>query len=145
MTSTKENSPAIPKLIHVARIQNGSPIPTYLFLRKLNPQLYTWFEQGKNDAETETSVSASNAEEAMRLAYRHWQNHSFRMLNCGFRYNLPERDEHGINALFHQMVASYSSSNGIYFDEDQGNNCFINFASEEARKLWKKLKSKSSQ
>jgi len=61
------------------------------------------------------------------------------MVNCGFRYTLPERDEHGYNALFHQMAASYATSNGVYFDEESGNNCFVNFASEEAKNLLKVL------
>jgi hypothetical protein len=111
----------------------------YVFLRKINPHTYTWFEQ-EDDSEKETVVTAINIEEALRLASRHWTHEYFRMLNCGFRYTLPERDEHGINALFHQMVASYSSMNGIYFDEEIGCNCFVQNGSEEARNLWKQLK-----
>ena len=61
-------------------------------------------------------------------------------MHCGFRYTLPERDEHGLNALFNQMVASYSSSNGVYFEQELGHPCIVQNASIQARLLWKKLK-----
>jgi len=91
-----------------------------------------------NAGEQATTVSGETVEEAMRLAARHWQKDSFTTVICGFRYTLPERDEHGINALFHQMVASYSSMNGVYYDEELGNNCFVQNASDEAIRLWKR-------
>lgn len=127
-----------PKIIHVARIQPRGAL-RYLLLRKKDPHTFTWYEQeGSN--ENETSVSAPTFEEAMQQARRQWKNASFRTVNCGFRYTLPERDEHGCNALFHQMISSYNSPNGVYYDEELGHNCFINFASMEARDLWQKLK-----
>lgn len=126
------------KVIHVARILPKGNLQ-YLLLRKVDPQTYVWYRQEGN-SEVETSISRTSAEEAIHQARRFWKKDFFRLLNCGFRYTLPERDEHGSNALFHQMIASYSSPNGIYFDEDLGHNCFVNFASQEARDLWETLK-----
>lgn len=127
------------KLIHVARFQPKGSLK-YLFLRKMDPQTYLWHEESNEHKEAPTGVMATSVEEAMRLANRQWDGDAFRFLNCGFRYTLPERDEHGINALFWQMAQSYASSNGIYFDEDLGSNCFVNFASQEAKDLLATLK-----
>jgi hypothetical protein len=126
-------------LIHAAFIQAPKGHSVSLFLRRLNPHTFTWFEQGIDGKESETVISAQTIEEALRLAALAWRSNYFRTLMCGFRYTLPERDEHGINALFYQMVASYSTSNGVYFDEEIGCNCYIQNASDEARKLWKSL------
>lgn len=122
-------------LIHVGICFRKGIGSHHLYLRKIDPHTFQWFH-----GEKETSVSANNIEEAIRLANREWKINDFRLLNCGFRYTLPERDEHGINALFHQMVASYSSSNGIYYDSALGANCIVQNASLEARNLWNKLK-----
>lgn len=126
------------KLIHIGRIEGTTPMPKYIFLRQMTPYHYAWF-MWDNPNETETPVWGPTAEEAIRLAYKHWKIDNFRTVNCGFRYTLPERDEHGSNALFYQMIASYSSMNGIYFDEELGSNCIVHNASMEARKLWKIL------
>lgn len=136
MTSTTENTNS--KLIHIARVKSSSGIWEYLFLRKLETNRFTWFLQTKQDSSIiETLVSGQTVEEAMRLAARHWKTDSFTNVNCGFRYTLPERDEHGINALFHQMAASSGSMNGVYYDEELGNNCFVQNASDEAFRLWR--------
>jgi hypothetical protein len=125
------------KLIHAAAIYaNGKWC--YLFLREDAKRHFTWHEEQENGTnEITTPISAPSIEEAMHLASKHWKNNSFKTIHCGFRYTLPERDEHGINAFFYQMVASYSSGNGIYYDESIGNNCFVQNASEEALNLWK--------
>ena len=129
------------KLIHLGRILDNKGNPNYLFLRQKAHDLFTWHQEANaNNLEIETAISGSTIEEALRLARKHWQFDSFRTVLCGFRYNLPERDEHGNNALFHQMAASYASSNGVYFDEDLGHNCLVNFASREAQDIWNKLK-----
>ncbi|MEI8125171.1 MAG: hypothetical protein WCG42_05410 [Parachlamydiaceae bacterium] len=134
MTPTSEKKSE--KLIHAARcFVNGSW--HYLFLRKESDNSFVWSMED-NAGEQATTVSGETVEEAMRLAARHWQKDSFTTVICGFRYTLPERDEHGINALFHQMVASYSSMNGVYYDEELGNNCFVQNASDEAIRLWKR-------
>lgn len=128
------------KLIHAARIYTQGEW-RLLYLRKHENGHFSWLEeQQKGTQEIESPVSGQTVEEAMRLAPKHWKNQSFTTINCGFRYTLPERDEHGINALFHQMAASYSSGNGVYYDEELGNNCFVQSASEEAIALWQRLK-----
>lgn len=124
-----------PKLIHIARIQTSeSPLPQYLFLRKHGDNLFVW-----HDIERELNISGSSISESLKMGRKAWRLNSFRTVNCGFRYTLPERDEHGCNALFCQMMESYRSYNGIYFDEDLGHNCFVSFASQEALSLMKKL------
>jgi hypothetical protein len=115
-------------LIHVGRTSRG-----YVYLRKLGELEYRWFEE-----DNATDVVAPHAEEAIRLGFRKWD---LRLIHCGFRYTLPERDEHGINALFYQMGASYESMNGVYFEEELGFNCIVHNPSDEARHLWNKLKS----
>lgn len=131
----------IGKLIHLAQIILPQKGPRLLLLRKEDAVRYAWYEEHAPSKESATPLFAPTAEEAIRGAYLNWKENFFRTINCGFRYSLPERDEHGNNALFHEMVASYSSMNGIYFDEDLGHNCFVNFASDEAKKLWKELQS----
>lgn len=136
----KNMNPPLPKLIHLARVIVPKTGLRYLFLRKKDSHEFIWTEGLLEGEEQETGISGLKLEDAMREAVRKWRKTPFRMINCGFRYTLPERDEHGINALLHQMIASYSSFNGIYFDEDLGSNCFVNFASLEAKDLWQCLK-----
>lgn len=125
-------------LIHVGKYHPPKRGTRWLFLRKLSPHHYIWFE-ADGDNETKTEVEASSIEEALRLAHRTWKSHAFRTLICGFRYTLPERDEHGMNALFHQMATSQNTMNGTYFDESLGHNCFVQGASQEALELLKDL------
>ncbi len=127
------------KLIHVAFILRPRAGKSTLYLRKISEQLYTWFEESNGTEIEMETLSAQTIEEAMRLAHRNLKEFSFRTLNCGFRYTLPERDEHGINALFWQMGASYSAPGGVYFDEEVGHNCFVQNSSYNALKMWRKL------
>lgn len=133
MTSTTEHTI---RLIHIARIFTKSGW-RYLFLRETEKSRFSWHEQTGN-GEVETGVAAATIEEALRLAALKWKKDNFTTVICGFRYTLPERDEHGINALFHQMAASYASPNGIYYDDELGNNCIVQNASEEALRFWRK-------
>lgn len=126
-------------LIHVAEIQEQNKGKRYLFLRQLDPYRYVWFKEESPGNEIETVIWGANTEEAIYAARKAWKNELFRTLNCGFRYTLPERDEHGSNALFYQMAASYSSMNGVYFEDELGSNCIVHNASMEARDLWKRL------
>lgn len=119
-----------PKLIHVG-FKNGTE---KLFLR-FNGDHYFWETQDG----TLTSITAPTIEEAMRLAHREWDADHFRSLICGFKYDAVERDEHGINALFHEMIASYSTATGVYFDESEGHLCKVDRASRQALDLWKEL------
>lgn len=130
------------KLIHVATyFQKGGWILVYL--RKTADQGYAWFAEITAGQESGTPVGGSTPEEALRLAHREWVDSSFRTIRCGYRFTLPERDEIGSNALFHQMIASYSSSNGVYFDEELGHQCIVKEISQEAYDLWKKLAAES--
>ncbi|MGK0183283.1 MAG: hypothetical protein ACI9YB_002595 [Halioglobus sp.] len=126
------------KLIHVAKIQPPKKGQIFLFLREDSGNKYTWYEE-KGGTEEITEISASSPSIAIRAAYKHWVDCSFRTLRCGRRFELPERDEHGCDALFHQMAASYTNSGGVYFDENLSQNCVVNDASDEAIDLWKKL------
>lgn len=136
MTAATEKK--LGKLIHVALImEKGAWSPIYL--RKLDEQHFAWFTVNPDGSETQTPIDAISTEAAIQQAYPFWKSKNIRMLNCGFKYQLPERDEHGINALFWEMVAGYTSPNGIYFDQVAGSNFFVNFASQQALKLWKSL------
>lgn len=128
-----------PKLIHVTSIQVQNQGKMYLYLRQIEPFHYLWFQPEGSGAESETPIRGGTVEEAMIAANNAWKGNEIRTLHCGFRYTLPERDEVGTNALFHQMIASYSSMSGVYFDEDLRANCIVHFASNEARHLWKQL------
>lgn len=127
------------KLIHIAHVYLKNEGHAYLFLRKMDPYRYMWFQQNHLGAEVETSVWGGTVEETILAAYKEWKYQSIRMVHCGYRYTLPERDEVGTNALFHQMAASYSSMSGIYFDEDLEFNCIVQNASSEARELLKRI------
>lgn len=129
------------KLIHLGQYLLPKEGKRLLLLRQKDPSFYAWYEEQPNGEEKETEAGGSNIEEALRQAHKLFKPYSFRTIICGFRYSLPERDEHGINALFHQMVASYSSFDNIYFDQDVGHNCYVQNASHEALDLWHRLKS----
>lgn len=133
-----------PKLIHVAFIQERGQTKTPLFLRQIEPFRFIWFQEDQTGGLNETPVWGGTWEEALSAAYKKWQKDYFKPLNCGFRYTLPERDEVGTNALFHQMVSSYSSMTGVYFDEELSSNCIVNNASVEAREFWNHLQKKDS-
>lgn len=131
------------KLIHTGSIQTKKG-KRYLFLREVEPHHYIWFLEEEPGKEMDTGVSAASIEFALQLARKTWKMDNFRTVICGFRYTLPERDEHGANALFHEMAASYASSNGVYFDHDLGHNCVVYHASKEARQLLHRLLASSS-
>lgn len=128
----------VDKLIHIGQIQEPKQGSLYVFLRQVNPHCYTWFKDDLKGQRVATSLSAPTIEEALRLAQQAWKNKSFRTVICGFRYSLPERDEHGTNALFYQMAASYASASGVYFDDELGHNCIVHQASQEAQMFLKK-------
>ena len=126
-------------LIHVARYTLPNQGKRLLFLRQKDPSYFAWYEETQDGEEVETDIGGANVEDALRLAHKKWREYYFTTLNCGFRYTLPERDEHGSNALFHQMMASYASANGVYFDQNLGHNCYVQAASQEALDLWHRL------
>lgn len=133
------NEPGSRKLIHVGKYTQGLGEKTYLFLRRRGPMDYVWYQENVGQ-EADTGVQAPTAEGALRLAQKKWKHRNFTTIICGFRYTLPERDEHGMNALFHQMAASYNTPTGVYFDEELGHNCQVQNASNEALDLWRMLR-----
>ncbi len=129
-------------LIHVGRYILPKKGRRLLYLRQKDPSYFAWYEESPEGEEVETDIGGANVEDALRLAHKEWRGYYFTTLNCGFRYTLPERDEHGSNALFYQMIASYSTATGVYFDQNLGHNCFVQAASQEALDLWDRLKHK---
>lgn len=127
------------RLIHAAQILLKDQGLKYLFLRQVSPNQFAWFLEQRPGQESDTPISADQVEIAIHLARQQWNQDSFRLVGCGFRYSLPERDEHGQNALFYQMAASYSNPTGVYYDETLGHNCIVQFASAEARALLERL------
>lgn len=125
-------------LILVARQMGAKSL---LLLRKIEPKLFRWSVYD-GEKETETDVHAEEAAEAIRLGVAYWRG--FTPLPCGYVFTLPERDEHGNNALFSQMVKSLESPSGIYFDEDLGHNCIVKEIPSETRRLYQTLKSFAS-
>ncbi|MCH9627073.1 MAG: hypothetical protein S4CHLAM2_07070 [Chlamydiales bacterium] len=119
----------------------GSIYPKqYLFLNKLNSSEFQWVKALPLSQEEPTPCKGSTAAKAIQSAYKLWGDHDFRLLHCGFRYTLPERDEVGCNAFFWQMAQSYASASGRYFDEETGHLCYVDFASQEALELWRKIR-----
>lgn len=119
-------------IIHVAKA--GSQI---LLLRKVSDHHFQWYED-TSKGEAETPFYGTSPREALALAKREWKASTFfRFVHCGKRFTLPERDEHGENALFHQMVQSLESINGTYLDEELGHACIVEDISIEARELYR--------
>lgn len=127
------------ELIHIAEIQPFK----YLFLRKEGEKHYAWFAETIDGKEEATEVNAPNIEEAIRLAKKFWQSSYFKLIPCGFRFTLPERDEHGGNALFYQAIRSLNSMTGVYFDEELGHNCVVHQIPSRIRELYASLKAQN--
>lgn len=113
-------------VLHVAFVSEAP-----FFLRKTSETTFEW-----QDEEGKPIIFAGSVEEACRLLNQRFQN-SLRYLNCGKRFTLPERDEHGSTALFHHLVASQKTVNGIYFDSEFGCSSIVKEASLEALRLSK--------
>ena len=124
------------RIIHIGKLHGPKII---LILRQMAPFRYVWFKVRDRGGEEESPIWGGTPQEAIQAARKAWKSESFQTINCGFRYTLLERDEYGANALFCQMAASYSTSSGVYFEEELGSNCIVHNASAEARDLYKKL------
>ena len=124
------------RLMHIGVIRDvgGSHL---LFLREVDRK-YHWFLE-KRGEEEKTALGADKMEEAIQLAYREWGRLEFRFLGCGYRFTLPERDEHGDPASFYQMVKALQSSSYTYMDEDLGHLCVIKQIPSFARELYHRL------
>lgn len=118
------------KLIHLAESDEG-----LILLYEKSPQSYIWYTGDQ------PTIEADSLEEAIRLGWRHFPG--FAPLLAGYRYTLPERDEHGNNALFSEMVASLNSPSGVYFDEKSGHNNVVHNIPQKAKNLYVDLKSKN--
>jgi hypothetical protein len=46
----------------------------------------------------------------------------------------------GCKAFFWEMAKSYASYNGRYLDEELGHLCYVDFASQEALSIWRKIR-----
>lgn len=129
-------------IIHIGYLQQGRH-REYYFLRKTDSARYQWEkaqERTENFSKDEPlPIIADSVEEAIRLAYLQWHSPPLQSLICGFRFTLPERDEIGVPALFHQMRRSYSVGNGAYLDEEIGCSCIIHDAPSQTLALWRLL------
>lgn len=112
----------------------------YLFLQRSDSSFH-WLKMNPSfDEGIETPCQGETLARAIQAAYKMWQADFFTLLNCGFRYSLPVRDQTGCSAFFWQMAKSYSTPNGHYFDEEAGHLCFVDFASTEALAIWRKIR-----
>lgn len=129
---------AMPKLMHIGKISTERGT-TFLHLRQLDPKIYRWFRVDPTGNEIETEVVSDTIEESIRQASRFWHKDHYSSVGCGYRFTLPERDEHGNNALFYQMSSALQTINGIYFDEELGHFCQVRQIPLVAKELWKRL------
>jgi len=121
------------KLIHLATLNSGAEL---LELREVEPnKRYGWLRQGAS-----TDVEAPSISEAIRKGALKWKEEGFRPIRCGTLFTLPERDEHGQNALFYQLVESSKSPNGVFFDPTLGSLCMVRESSQQALSRLKSAK-----
>lgn len=117
------------KLIHLAESDLGR-----LYLQETSEGRYQWFLGG-----APTGVEASSTEEAFRLATRRYAQNHFEPLQAGYKFTLPERDEHGAPALFIDMVRSLETPSGQYFDPASGHNYIVHQIPTRSRELYKNM------
>lgn len=118
----------IESLVHVANVGSET-----LFLRKSAEGQFQWMNQ-----ENPVSGEFDSLEKALEYA---WRQEGFTPMACGYKFTLPERDEHGTPALFEEMAKSLNSMTGIYFDEREGHNCIVNQIPSNTRRFFEHLKS----
>jgi len=127
-------------LIHIGKKVGSEGRSHYLFLRKVDSKGFVWFEVNRAFEEKETDCVAAEIPLAFTEARKKWHTDYFKLLHCGFRYSLPVRDEVGCNALFWEMVSSYSAPNGQFLDSASGQFYYVDNASDEALTLWRNLR-----
>ena len=115
------------KLIHVAQSDKG-----WMFLQETSPGHYQWFQ-----GDEPTEIQAPSIQEAIRLGWKAFASQNFEPLLCGYKYTLPERDEHGAPTLFSDMVQSLNTPTGQYFDPASGHNYIVQNIPTRARELYK--------
>lgn len=112
----------------------------HLVLRK-ESEFFHWFIYNtENKNLIATSCKGPNIGQTCHLARLRWARWGFRTLHCGTLFILPERDEIGSPALFHEMVQSLSNSSGAVFDPNRGYSYRVDQISEEAIRFYKEIK-----
>lgn len=102
---------------------------------------FQWFIYNIEDKTlVETSCKGPNIGQTCHLARLKWARWGFRTFRCGTLFTLPERDEIGSPALFHEMVQSLSNSSGVVFDSNRGYSYRVDQISEEAIRFYKTIK-----
>jgi|GEM_PF-2807228 len=79
--------------------------------------------------------------EMREAIFTHFIDLPVRIVNFGVLYTLPERDEVGQYALFHQARNSYKVSNGVVFDPKWGYSYKVDFLSQEGRNIIEEFES----
>ena len=101
------------KIIHKALVNNK-----WIDLVEIEPGQYGWF-----DGDLSLGLKASTIPLAFSMARKNFS--SFKPISAGYKYTLPERDEHGKEALYYEAVKSLESPNGVFFDEFAGHNAVV--------------------
>lgn len=114
------------KIIHIAKLDRDKIIT----LQELTPGLFDWFDQDKS-----LNLSSSSIEEAFKKGRKELKARGFSPIHCGYKFTLPERDEHGKEALYIDMMKSLASPNGIFFDETMGHNAVVHQIPSYVRNL----------
>lgn len=91
---------------------------------------FKWFLNGKP-----TEVESLTLPLALIEAQKAFKLDRFQLLQCGVKFSLPERDEHGTPALYCDMIKSLASSNGQYFDPLYGQNFIVHQIPSATREL----------
>lgn len=130
-------------LIHIGKLSSADGAnEELLFMRQVADDEYCWFREDRSGMERITEIMGSTPRKAVRSAQQFWGEKGFSSLYCGTRYSTIPQDEHGTPALFCQMVASYSANNtdGSYFDDLAGHECYVDFAPDDSLDLWYQLR-----
>lgn len=114
----------IDSIVHVATDGKGKVI----FLRKGPQGSFQWGEEGEE---------FDSLPKALEYAWKE----NFSLLLCGYKFTLPERDEHGTPALFEEMAKSLNSMTGVYFDEREGLNCIVHQIPTNTRRFFEAITS----
>lgn len=118
-----------------------SPPRSWSFILTQEETGFRWhlFEEDSNKFYP-TDCLGENIGLACHFARMKWARYGFRTLRCGTLLTLPERDEVGSPALFHEMIQSLSISSGVVFDPGRGYSFRVDQISEEAIQFYKRIK-----
>ena len=116
------------KIIHKALVNNK-----WIDLVEIEPGKYGWYE-----GEHSLDLNAASIPLAFVIARKAYPD--FNPIAAGYKYTLPERDEHGKEALYCEAVKSLESSNGVFFDEKAGHNVVVHLIPQKTIDLIRGLK-----